>query len=247
MLQPKRTKYRKQFKGRNTGLAQRGSTVAFGEFGLKATERARMTAREIEAARRAMARAVKRGGQIWVRVFPDVPVSKKPLEVRMGSDIGQLGWQLQGSWVVQLSGDGLALLLVWVVMISIYGFAWVRPRRMWRAVIRGSLLAVLGIAVLTQLAFLVVGRTLSNPVYGALAVAAALLLLLYFASTIVMYCACWVAVREGAPEPVEQHAYFGRTKGGGVDLPVTAAAGSVVVDDVSSGERPTTPPDKPPG
>ena len=88
MLQPKRTKYRKQFKGRNTGLAQRGSHVAFGEFGLKATERARMTAREIEAARRAMARAVKRGGQIWVRVFPDVPVSKKPAEVRMGSGKG---------------------------------------------------------------------------------------------------------------------------------------------------------------
>ena len=90
MLQPKRTKYRKQFKGRNTGLANRGSTVAFGEFGLKATERARMTAREIEAARRAMARAVKRGGQIWVRVFPDVPVSKKPLEVRMGSGKGNV-------------------------------------------------------------------------------------------------------------------------------------------------------------
>jgi len=85
MLQPKRTKYRKQFKGRNSGLAHRGSTVAFGEYGLKAVERARMTAREIEAARRAMARAVKRGGQIWVRVFPDVPVSKKPLEVRMGA------------------------------------------------------------------------------------------------------------------------------------------------------------------
>ena len=79
MLQPKRTKYRKQFKGRNAGLAHRGSTVAFGEFGLKATERARMTAREIEAARRAMARAVKRGGQIWVRVFPDVPISKMTL------------------------------------------------------------------------------------------------------------------------------------------------------------------------
>jgi large subunit ribosomal protein L16 len=90
MLQPKRTKYRKQFKGRNTGLAQRGASVAFGEFGLKATERARMTAREIEAARRAMARAVKRGGQIWVRVFPDVPVSKKPLEVRMGSGKGNV-------------------------------------------------------------------------------------------------------------------------------------------------------------
>jgi ribosomal protein L16 len=76
MLQPKRTKYRKQFKGHNGGLALRGNTVAFGDFGLKATDRARMTAREIEAARRAMARYVKRGGQIWIRVFPDVPITK---------------------------------------------------------------------------------------------------------------------------------------------------------------------------
>ena len=90
MLQPKRTKYRKMFKGRNAGLATRGNTVAFGDFGLKAIDRARMTAREIEAARRAMARAVKRGGQIWVRVFPDVPVTKKPLEVRMGSGKGNV-------------------------------------------------------------------------------------------------------------------------------------------------------------
>ena len=90
MLQPKRTKYRKMFKGRNAGLAQRGNSVAFGEFGLKCTERARMTAREIEAARRAMARYVKRGGQIWIRVFPDVPISKKPLEVRMGSGKGNV-------------------------------------------------------------------------------------------------------------------------------------------------------------
>ena len=97
MLQPKRTKYRKQFKGRNTGLAQRGSSVAFGEFGLKSTERARMTAREIEAARRAMARYVKRGGQIWVRVFPDVPVSKKPLEVRMGAGKGNVEY-----WVAKV-------------------------------------------------------------------------------------------------------------------------------------------------
>ena len=88
MQQPKRTKYRKQFKGTNTGLAQRGSKVSFGEFGLKATSRARMTAREIEAARRAMTRHVKRGGQVWNRVFPDVPVSKKPLEVRMGGGKG---------------------------------------------------------------------------------------------------------------------------------------------------------------
>jgi len=90
MLQPKRTKFRKQFKGRTARLAHRGSTVAFGEFGIKATERARMTAREIEAARRAMARAVKRGGQIWVRVFPDVPVTSKPLEVRMGAGKGNV-------------------------------------------------------------------------------------------------------------------------------------------------------------
>ena len=90
MMQPKRTKYRKQFKGRNAGLAQRGSTVAFGDYGLKATSRARMTAREIEAARRAMTRHVKRGGQVWIRVFPDVPITKKPLEVRMGSGKGNV-------------------------------------------------------------------------------------------------------------------------------------------------------------
>src|SRR5512146_2562170 len=97
MLQPKRTKYRKQFKGRNGGLAHRGSNVSFGEFGLKATSRARMTAREIEAARRAMTRHVKRGGQIWIRVFPDVPVSKKPLEVRMGAGKGNVEY-----WVAKV-------------------------------------------------------------------------------------------------------------------------------------------------
>jgi large subunit ribosomal protein L16 len=90
MMQPKRTKYRKQHKGKNTGLAQRGSSVAFGEYALKATSRARMTAREIEAARRAMTRYVKRGGQVWIRVFPDVPITKKPLEVRMGSGKGNV-------------------------------------------------------------------------------------------------------------------------------------------------------------
>ena len=90
MMQPKRTKYRKQFKGRNAGLAHRGSSVSFGDYGLKATSRARMTAREIEAARRAMTRYVKRGGKVWIRVFPDVPVSKKPLEVRMGSGKGNV-------------------------------------------------------------------------------------------------------------------------------------------------------------
>jgi len=90
MMQPKRTKYRKQFKGRNAGFAQRGSSVAFGEFGLKTTDRARMTAREIEAARRAISRYIKRGGNLWIRVFPDVPITKKPLEVRMGSGKGNV-------------------------------------------------------------------------------------------------------------------------------------------------------------
>jgi large subunit ribosomal protein L16 len=90
MLQPKRTKFRKQFKGRNRGLAQRGNTVAFGEYGLKATDRCRLTARQIEAARRAMTRYVKRGGKVWIRIFPDKPVTAKPLEVRQGSGKGNV-------------------------------------------------------------------------------------------------------------------------------------------------------------
>jgi large subunit ribosomal protein L16 len=89
-MQPKRTKFRKQFKGRNRGLAQRGNTVAFGEYGLKAVDRARLTARQIEAARRAMTRYVKRGGKVWIRIFPDKPVTAKPLEVRQGSGKGNV-------------------------------------------------------------------------------------------------------------------------------------------------------------
>ena len=88
MLQPKRTKFRKQQKGRNGGLAVRGSKVSFGEFGLQCTGRGRLTARQIEAARRAINRHVKRSGRVWIRVFPDKPVSKKPLEVRMGKGKG---------------------------------------------------------------------------------------------------------------------------------------------------------------
>src|SRR5574343_359495 len=88
MLQPARRKYRKEQKGRHTGLATRGASVAFGEFGLKSTDRGRLTARQIEAARRAMTRHIKRGGRIWIRVFPDKPISKKPDEVRMGNGKG---------------------------------------------------------------------------------------------------------------------------------------------------------------
>ena len=88
MLQPKRTKFRKVQKGRNTGLAHRGSSVSFGTIGLKSVERGRMTARQIEAARRAMTRHIKRGGRIWIRVFPDKPITEKPAEVRMGGGKG---------------------------------------------------------------------------------------------------------------------------------------------------------------
>jgi len=88
MLQPKRTKFRKQQKGRNRGVANSGDKVSFGEFGLKTIDRGRITSRQIEAARRAMTRHVKRGGKIWIRVFPDVPVTKKPIEVRMGKGKG---------------------------------------------------------------------------------------------------------------------------------------------------------------
>jgi len=88
MLQPARRKYRKEQKGRNKGIATAGATVAFGEYGLKAVGRGRLTARQIEAARRAMTRHIKRGGRVWIRIFPDKPISKKPAEVRMGNGKG---------------------------------------------------------------------------------------------------------------------------------------------------------------
>ncbi|MCQ8105904.1 50S ribosomal protein L16 [Methylomonas sp. SURF-2] len=97
MLQPKRTKFRKQHTGRNNGTALRGSSVSFGEYGLKSVSRGRMTARQIEAARRAISRHVKRGGKIWIRIFPDKPITKKPLEVRMGKGKGSVEY-----WVAQI-------------------------------------------------------------------------------------------------------------------------------------------------
>jgi large subunit ribosomal protein L16 len=97
MLQPKNTKFRKQMKGRLRGLAQRGSKVSFGEFALKATNGGRVTARQIEAARRAITRFVKRGAKVWIRVFPDKPISKKPLEVRQGKGKGNVEY-----WVAQI-------------------------------------------------------------------------------------------------------------------------------------------------
>lgn len=88
MLQPKKTKYRKQFKGRNRGVATNGAVVSFGEYGLKSAERARITARQLEAARRSITRHIKRGGKLWIRIFPDKPITKKPLEVRQGKGKG---------------------------------------------------------------------------------------------------------------------------------------------------------------
>jgi large subunit ribosomal protein L16 len=97
MLQPKRTKFRKQHKLRNTGIAVRGSSVSFGEYGLKSVERGRLTARQIEAARRTITRCCKRDGKLWIRVFPDKPITKKPLEVRMGKGKGSVEY-----WIAQI-------------------------------------------------------------------------------------------------------------------------------------------------
>jgi len=97
MLQPKTTKYRKQMKGKNRGLASQGNKVSFGEYGLKATDRGRITARQIEAARKAMTRHIRREGKIWIRIFPDKPITKKPLEVRQGKGKGNVEY-----WVAQI-------------------------------------------------------------------------------------------------------------------------------------------------
>ena len=97
MLQPKRTKFRKQQTGHNRGYALRGNKVSFGEYALKSVARGRMTARQIEAARRAISRHVKRGGKLWIRVFPDVPITKKPIEVRMGKGKGNVEY-----WIAQI-------------------------------------------------------------------------------------------------------------------------------------------------
>lgn len=97
MLQPKRTKYRKMFRGRNEGLSWSGASVSFGDFGLKATSHGQLTARQVEAARRSISRYVKRGGKLWIRIFPDKPITKKPIEVRMGSGKGNVEY-----WVAQI-------------------------------------------------------------------------------------------------------------------------------------------------
>ncbi len=108
MLQPKQTRYRKQHKGRNRGLAQSGNAVSFGEYGLRATGRGRLTARQVEAGRRAMTRHIRRGGKIWIRVFPDKPITRKPLEVRQGKGKGNVEYWVAlvqpGRMIYELEG-----------------------------------------------------------------------------------------------------------------------------------------------
>ncbi len=104
MLQPKKTKFRKAFKGRIHGVAKGGTDLNFGQFGLKAVEPERVTARQIEAARRAMTRAMKRAGRVWIRIFPDLPISSKPAEVRMGSGKGSIDY-----WAARVNQVALCL------------------------------------------------------------------------------------------------------------------------------------------
>ena len=114
MLQPARRKYRKEQKGRNTGIShERGTAVSFGEFGLKAIGRGRLTARQIESARRAMTRHIKRGGRIWIRIFPDKPISNKPAEVRMGNGKGNLSTTLLKSSQVKFCMRWMVLTKLW--------------------------------------------------------------------------------------------------------------------------------------
>lgn len=112
MLQPKKTKYRKMHKGRNTGLAYRGNKVSFGEFGLQSLGYARITSRQIESARRAINRYIKRGGKVWIRIFPDKPITKKPVEVRMGKGKGSVEYWVAlvqpGKMLFEIEGVSVA-------------------------------------------------------------------------------------------------------------------------------------------
>ena len=143
------------------------------------------------------------------------------LETFGTSALNWMGLDGGASWVVELSATVILGLLVWIVVLALYGLAWWdRPHRRWRIAMLAALYTTVAMVLLTQLSFLVVGKTLSNPVYGALAVAAALLVFLYTAAAVVLYFSSWLAVCEGAPATQEQIAYLERLKGGAVELPV---------------------------
>jgi uncharacterized BrkB/YihY/UPF0761 family membrane protein len=149
------------------------------------------------------------------------------LETFSTSALNWLGLNEEATWLVQLSAVVILGMLVWIVVVALYGAAWWnRPHRRWRSVMVGALYTTVVLVVLTQASFLVVGKTLSNPVYGALAVAAALLVFLYTASAVLLYFASWVALCEGAPRTDEEVAYLERLKGGDVELPSVATVGA---------------------
>ena len=148
--------------------------------------------------------------------------------------LGLIGVEANSSAALQLSADIVALLLVWLVVASFYSFAWKRPQRRWRPIIMASFMTAAVLALMSRFAYLVVGRTLDNPVYGALAVAAAILLFLYFISIVHLYFACWVAIAEGAPETSEERAFWSRLHDGTVVLP-TAEVAPLDEDDDANG------------
>jgi membrane protein len=153
-------------------------------------------------------------------------VGSVALEAFGTSALRWAGIEDSSSWWVQLSAALILGVLVWLVVVAFYGFAWWNRRhRKWRVVLLGALYTTTVIVVLTQVSFVVVGRTLGNPVYGALAVAAALLLFLYIAAAALLYFASWVAVCEGAPPTREEVAYLDRLRGGDITLPTARADG----------------------
>ncbi len=166
------------------------------------------------------------------------------LETFGTSALDWLGLNEEATWLVQLSAVAILGLLVWIVVVALYGAAWWnRPHRRWRSVMVGALYTTVALVVLTQASFLVVGKTLSNPVYGALAVAAALLVFLYTASAVLLYFASWVAVCEGAPRTDEEVAYLERLKGGDVELPsVATASATSATPGAASGSSTLQPP-----
>jgi len=146
-----------------------------------------------------------------------------------GRILQSVGLQRNSHWVLTATTATLAGVLIWLVLVSLYGLSWWhRPRRRWRTVLLGALLASVVLVALMQLSILIVGSTLNNPVYGVLAIAAALLIFLNIASQVLLYFACWVAVGEGAPETLEEAAFQDRDDSGAIDLPF------------SSDERPAT-------
>jgi membrane protein len=139
------------------------------------------------------------------------------------SVLESVGWAGGSAWLLQLSAALISGLLLLLTVAALYAFAWWhRPGRRWGVVLRGSFMTSVTLALMLQLSFLLVGRTLGNPVYGTLALAAALLLFLYFSSAVLLYVACWVAVVEGAPETLEEVAYGARSRGGTVVLPAVS-------------------------